>query len=79
MEKLWWEESKTGKKKKKHKSIQKVTKHKRKDATAQQCILKKLRKNCMFPMICGTARSTSRLAKGAGANPSGGKKIDYHA
>ena len=31
----------------------------------------KSRKHCVFPMICGSGGSTSRLAKAAGAEPSG--------
>ena len=32
---------------------------------------RKAAKYCVFPMICGSGRSKSRLAKAAGAEPSG--------
>ena len=32
---------------------------------------RKVAKHCVFPMICGSGGSTSRLAKAAGAEPSG--------
>ena len=32
---------------------------------------RKVAKHCVFPMICGSGRSKSRLAKAAGAEPSG--------
>ena len=32
---------------------------------------RKVAKNCLFPMICGSGGSKSRLAKPAGAEPSG--------
>jgi len=32
---------------------------------------RKVAKHCIFPMICGSGRSKSRLAKAAGAEPSG--------
>ena len=31
----------------------------------------KVTKHCVFPMICGSGGSKSRLAKAAGAEPSG--------
>ena len=39
------------------------------DAGARIC--RKVAKHCVFPMICGTGGSKSRLAKAAGAEPSG--------
>ena len=32
---------------------------------------RKVAKHCVFPMICGSGGSTSRLAKAAGAEPAG--------
>ena len=32
---------------------------------------RKVAKHCVFPMICGSGGSKSRLAKAAGAEPSG--------
>jgi len=32
---------------------------------------RKVAKHCVFPMICGSGRSKSRLAKAAGAEPAG--------
>ena len=42
---------------------------KKEDADARQG--RKVAKHCVFPMICGSGRSKSRLAKAAGAEPSG--------
>ena len=42
---------------------------KREDASARQG--RKGAKHCVFPLICGSGRSKSRLAKAAGAEPSG--------
>ena len=41
----------------------------RRDADARKG--RKVAKHCVFPMICGSGGSTSRLAKAAGAEPSG--------
>ena len=42
---------------------------KKEDADARKG--KKVAKNCVFPMICGSGGSKSRLAKAAGAEPAG--------
>ena len=42
---------------------------KKEDADARKG--RKVGKNCVFPMICGSGGSKSRLAKAAGAEPSG--------
>ena len=42
---------------------------KKEDAGARKG--RKVAKRCVFPMICGSGGSTSRLAKAAGAEPSG--------
>ena len=42
---------------------------KKEDAGARKC--GKVAKHCVFPMICGSGGSKSRLAKAAGAEPSG--------
>ena len=42
---------------------------KKEDADARQG--RKVAKHCVFPMICGSGGSTSRLAKAAGAEPAG--------
>ena len=42
---------------------------KKEDADARKG--RKVAKNCVFPMICGSGGSKSRLAKAAGAEPSG--------
>ena len=42
---------------------------KKEDADAQKG--RKVVKRCVFPMICGSRGSKSRLAKAAGAEPSG--------
>ena len=43
--------------------------HKKEDAGARKG--RKVAKHCVFPMICGSGGSKSRLAKAAGAEPSG--------
>ena len=42
---------------------------KKEDAGAQK--VRTVAKHCVFPMICGSGGSKSRLAKAAGAEPSG--------
>ena len=42
---------------------------KKEDADARKG--RKVTKHCIFPMICGSGGSKSRLAKAAGAEPSG--------
>ena len=42
---------------------------KKEDADARKG--RKVAKHCVFPMICGSGRSKSRLAKAAGVEPSG--------
>ena len=42
---------------------------KKENADARKC--RKVAKHCVFPMICGSGGSKSRLAKAAGAEPSG--------
>ena len=42
---------------------------KKEDADARKG--RKVAKHCVFPMICGSRGSKSRLAKAAGAEPSG--------
>ena len=42
---------------------------KKEDADARKC--RKVAKHCVFPMICGSGGSKSRLAKAAGAEPAG--------
>ena len=42
---------------------------KKEDADARKG--RKVAKHCVFPMICGTGGSKSRLAKAAGAEPAG--------
>ena len=45
---------------------------KKEDADARKG--RKVAKNCVFPMICGSGGSKSRLAKAAGAEPAGQKR-----
>jgi len=45
---------------------------KKEDAGARKG--RKVAKHCVFPMICGSGGSKSRLAKAAGAEPSGQMK-----
>ena len=48
---------------------EKRTSQKKEDADARKG--RKVAKHCVFPMICGSGGSKSRLAKAAGAEPSG--------
>ena len=48
---------------------QKRKDQKKKDADARKG--RKVAKHCVFPMICGSGGSKSRLAKAAGAEPAG--------
>ena len=50
----------------------KIKGQKKEGADAQKG--RKVAKHCIFPMICGSGRSKSRLAKAAGAEPSGEMK-----
>ena len=64
MEKQRWEESE--KRREEERRSEKRKSQKKEDAGARKG--RKVTKHCVFPMICGTA---SRLAKAAGAEPSG--------
>ena len=48
---------------------------KREDAGARKG--RKVAKDCVFLMICGSGRSKSRLARAAGAKPAGQKRDEY--
>ena len=50
---------------------------KKEDADARKG--RKVAKHCVFPMICGSGGSKSRLAKAAGAEPSGQMKDEKNA
>ena len=54
---------------KKIREEKRVRRQKKKHAGARKS--KKVAKHCVFPMICGPGGSKSRLAKAAGAEPSG--------
>ena len=66
VEKQRWEESE-GKDQKRE--DQKRKSQKKEDADARKG--RKVAKHCVFPMICGSGGSKSRLAKAAGAEPAG--------
>ena len=51
------------------KNIKKRKSPKKEDPGARKG--RKVRKHCVFPMICGSGGSKSRLAKAAGAEPCG--------
>ena len=53
----------------KKKEDQRRESQKKEDAGARKG--RKVAKHCVFPMICGSEGSKSRLAKAAGAEPSG--------
>ena len=42
-----------------------------KESSERRCRGRKAAKHCVFPMVCGSGGSKSRLAKAAGAEPSG--------
>ena len=55
--------------KRRRKKIKKRKGEKKEDAGARKG--RKVAKHCVFPMICGSGESKSRLAKAAGAEPAG--------
>ena len=55
--------------KRRRKKIKKRMSPKKEDAGARKG--RKVAKQCVFPMICGSGGSKSRLAKAAGAEPCG--------
>ena len=67
MEKQRWEESE--KRRAEERRSEKRKSQKKKDAGARKG--RKVVKHCVFPMICGSGGSKSRLAKAAGAEPCG--------
>ena len=67
MEKQRWEESE--KRRKEERRSEKRKSQRKEDAGARKG--RKVAKHCVFPMICGSGRSKSRLAKAAGAEPCG--------
>ena len=66
-EKRRWEESE--KRREEERRSEKRKSQKKEDAGAQKS--RKVANHCAFPMICGFGGSKSRLAKAAGAEPSG--------
>ena len=54
----------------KKKEDQRIGRVRRKKMKARKNV-KKIAKHCVFPMFCGSGGSNSRLAKAAGAEPSG--------
>ena len=67
MKKQRWEESE--KRREEERRSEKRKSQKTEDAGARKG--SKVAKHCVFPMICGSGGSKSRLAKAAGAEPSG--------
>jgi len=55
--------------KRRRKKIKKRKSPKKEDPGARKG--RKVAKHCVFPMICGSGESKSRLAKAAGAEPAG--------
>ena len=66
-EKQRWEESE--KRREEERRSQKRKSQKKEDPGARKG--RKIAKHCVFPMICGSGGSKSRLAKAAGAEPAG--------
>ena len=72
MEKQRWKESEKRREEKRREEERRPEKRKsqkKEDAGAGKG--RKVAKHCVFPMICGSGGSKSRLAKAAGAEPSG--------
>ena len=67
MEKQWWEESE--RRRAEERRSEKRKGEKKEDADARKG--RKVAIHCVFPMICGSGGSKSRLAKVAGAEPAG--------
>ena len=67
MEKQRWEESE--RRRAEERRSEKRKSEKKEDAGARKG--RKVAKHCLFPMICGSRGSKSRLAKAAGAEPCG--------
>ena len=67
MKKQRWEESE--KRREEERKSEKRKSEKTEDAGARQG--SKVAKHCVFPMICCSGGSKSRLAKAAGAEPAG--------
>ena len=67
MEKQRWEESE--RRGAEERRSEKRKSEEKEDAGARKG--SKVAKHCVFPMICGSGGSKSRLAKAAGAEPSG--------
>ena len=67
MEKQRWEESE--KRRAEERRSEKRKSQKKEDAGARKG--RKVAKRCVFPMLCGSGGSKSRLAKAAGAQKSG--------
>ena len=65
MEKQRWEESEKGRAEERR--SEKGKSQRKEDAGARKG--NKVAKHCVFPMICGSGGSKSRLAKAAGAEP----------
>ena len=67
MEKQRWEESE--RRRAEERREEKRKSEKKEDAGSREG--RKVTKHCVFPMICGSGGSKSRLAKAAGAEPCG--------
>ena len=68
-EKQRWEESEKIREEKKKEDQRRESQKKEEDAGARKG--RKVAKHCVFPMVRGSGGSKSRLAKAAGADPSG--------
>ena len=69
MKKQRWEESE--KRRKEERRSGKRKSQKTEDAGSRKGTSSKVVQHCVFPMICGSGGSKSRLAKAAGAEPCG--------
>jgi len=69
MEKQRWEESERRRAEERRSESEERKSEKKEDAGARKG--RKIAKHCVLPLICGSGASKSRLAKAAGAEPSG--------
>ena len=72
MEKRRWKESE--KRREEERRSEKRKSQRKEDVGARKG--RKVAKHCVFPMICGSGGSKSRLAKASGAEPSGETRDD---
>ena len=66
---IWTDEKQSREEAERREKLEERRVEEKEDADARKG--RKVAKHCVFPMICGSGGSKSRLAKGAGAEPAG--------